>query len=139
MTEHFVEWRDTFSIGVKELDEQHRQLLALVNSLHAALSDRLIDRLEVYDDALKDATDYIEYHFSWEERFMRDIGYPELQAQATMHAYYKSRVAEAQADEGQDRLAPTRFLHFLRDWLLEHIAVEDRKIGAFVARRRPAA
>jgi hemerythrin len=139
MAEDFVQWKDTYATGIKELDAQHRQLLQLINSLQVALGDALVDRSAVYEDALQDAADYVEYHFSWEERFMCDIGYPGLRQQARMHAYYREQVARAQAEEDQDRLAPARFLRFLRDWLLAHIAVEDRKIGDFVSHRSRAA
>ncbi len=36
----FVEWSDELSVGVEEIDEQHKVLVGLVNEMHEAILSR---------------------------------------------------------------------------------------------------
>jgi hemerythrin len=55
-----LEWRPSYSVGVKELDEQHKNLLVLINELANENPDHSPKRCFV---ALNDLVKYAQKHF----------------------------------------------------------------------------
>lgn len=67
-------WSDDYSVNIKAIDEQHRQLVNMVNDLHhSMLAGRSIDTLH---DILKRLIEYTSVHFSTEEKLMEKYNYP---------------------------------------------------------------
>ncbi len=73
----FIEWNDTtYSVGVRQFDDEHKELVRLINELHAAMkSGRGRD---VMGPTLNSLTRYVKLHFSREETIMGQHGYPGL-------------------------------------------------------------
>ncbi len=146
MADEFAEWRTTYEVGIPEIDEQHRRLVDMINRLYGSLVDQHLDRFdraESFDEAVHEVVSYIKQHFADEQAIMKRIDYPGLHAQKEFHVSFVERVvAEAKQFDSGDNLAPNPFVRFLRDWLLQHIAIEDRKIGFYMqeieARRKSA-
>ena len=61
------------TIGVDEIDEQHRELLARINNLATKVA---IGDGSGIDETLVFLTDYVHFHFGNEERIMRELAYP---------------------------------------------------------------
>ena len=79
--------------------------------------------------------DYVIIHFSDEERFQEEIGYPELQRHKEIHAQFRAgirRYADRVAKEGFTEELIQEFGGRLMAWLIMHVAAEDQKIGAFL-------
>ena len=70
-----IEWNDEYLLGIQEIDNQHKKLVAIANELY----DITTGNSEVYklemSKVLKKLTDYTVYHFSSEEEFMKKKGY----------------------------------------------------------------
>jgi len=125
----FFIWKDIFSIGIDEIDQQHRLLLEYLNDCHmqvivgksSKIDPFLIDGLKAYADT----------HFQFEESLMLNKGYPKLDHQKQQHKYFESKIAEFElAYAGGNRKIAKSVLVFLRDWFLDHILVQD---GGFVS------
>ncbi len=71
-----LEWTPDLSVGVEEIDEQHRELFRRAERLIATL--RCGDRGEVLP-LLAYLDEYVAHHFSAEERLMREVRYPALE------------------------------------------------------------
>ena len=67
-------WDDSFCVGIEGVDEQHRNLVEMINRLDAAVSAGR-DEMEI-NEILKGALDYTQYHFATEERLMEEAGRP---------------------------------------------------------------
>lgn len=124
-------WTDKLSIGVAEIDNQHRRLVALINELHDAIAvgrDR-----ETLAKVLDELMDYTFYHFDTEERLMRDHRYMERGLHENQHRELTKTAAELQAavKTGNANLTWTT-LHFLKDWLNHHILGADLNLGRFL-------
>ena len=52
----FVEWSDALSVGIEEIDEQHKMLVDLVNKMHEAIHQR--HGSDVVKSILSDLAEY---------------------------------------------------------------------------------
>lgn len=126
----FIEWVPALSVGVEEIDEQHRRLFALVNELSEAEGDEETGR------ALAALTSYAAEHFALEERLFAERRYPGAEEHVREHAAFAAKLRGFAADyaaggEGLER----RLLDYLKAWLTGHISFADRKYRPYLARR----
>lgn len=121
-----VQWNDTMSVGVEEIDEQHKSLLNMLNDLYDAAEAGDFSVVNGIIDKMKS---YARMHFTTEERLMKRSRYPELFDHMAEHAFFVSNVKDFnQADPDDPSRLPT-VLSFLRQWLLDHILVVDARMG----------
>jgi diguanylate cyclase (GGDEF)-like protein/hemerythrin-like metal-binding protein/PAS domain S-box-containing protein len=128
----FLEWNDAHTVGVPLMDEQHKQLAALINRLGEDLkagheSDRLNESLAVLVDAAR-------AHFADEERLMFEAG---LGAAAERHRQEHRRLLEelqgqAVKFDGRSMALTMRYLNF---WLLHHIETMDKPHAKLILER----
>jgi len=129
----FVEWEDRFSVGIKEINDQHKKLIALTNTLFEACRQGSESAGEAFAPALKEAVDYVKTHFAFEEGLMNRFAYPQISEHKKEHESFVMKIIEeAQAFKEGRRFVPNHFARFLRDWLLEHIAIQDQKLGRYL-------
>jgi len=123
-------WSDKYSVGVHMFDNQHKRLVELINDLHDAM--RAAKGREVLGDILKGLLDYTRMHFADEERQMTTFSYPDYAAHRVEHEKLVARVVELKAkhDSG-DNTITIEVMNFLKDWLINHILVTDKKYGQF--------
>jgi len=69
-------WSDDLSVKVTLIDDQHKKLIALINSLHDAM--RAGEGKQVLEKTLKELADYTVYHFQTEEKYMQAVPLPDL-------------------------------------------------------------
>jgi hemerythrin-like metal-binding protein len=121
----FLEWRLTYSVGVEELDQQHRQLILLINQLHKTVSDG--DRLSTVMAAIDALVESARYHFGEEERMMERAGYAGLEPHRQKHQEMLAKLTEfrTNVDLGVTRIS-IPVMSFLSDWLSVHIMKVDR-------------
>ncbi|MCP4678384.1 MAG: hemerythrin family protein [Deltaproteobacteria bacterium] len=121
----FVKWRKEFSVGVDALDDQHREILALINHLHEAIKS------DTTDKAIGEITErlvaYTQTHFTDEEEHMSKIGYRGLEAHRKEHEDIKSRVGELQKKMNNGEITVMEVSVFLKQWFSNHILEVDRK------------
>ena len=127
-----VVWSKILSVGVDEIDDDHKRLIAIFNELnHAVASGKSGEyRAAILNELLKCTA----WHFSHEERLMLKHDYPDRTQHKTAH----EELVEA-ARILQDRLATAETpvaeeeIVYLERWLMEHIFTADMKLGGFLA------
>jgi len=77
-----IQWSEKFSVGVRVLDQQHQQLIKLLNLL-IATQGTINTRSETISDTLIAMTRYAQAHFQAEEKLMEDYGFPGLESKNT--------------------------------------------------------
>lgn len=137
-------WQDRFSVGVKGIDRQHRELLARLNALFDAVSSHASgEDLESLVDFLKG---FVHTHFACEERLMRRHAYPGYARHLAEHQGFIDDLAAI--DRLYDRAhrteaAAERTAATLATWLVDHFQRSDRELAEFLragsSRLRPAA
>ncbi len=127
----FVDWNETYSVGVSELDDDHRSLIAHINSLHELLS-RSGDDSE-RRELLAEIETYAVRHFEREESLLAGIDYPQLGDQEADHKRFLAQLQEIRQrfDGGDSAAVSYGFLDFLRTWLVSHILDHDMAYRPF--------
>jgi hemerythrin len=124
-------WSDKFSVQVRQFDEEHKQLMNLINQLHDAMKTG--QGKEVIGDVLKGLITYTQNHFAAEERLMKAHGYPAYGNHKKEHNNLTMKVLDFQKGftEGSALLSQT-VMTFLKEWLTNHIQGVDKEYGPFL-------
>ncbi|TAN57372.1 MAG: hypothetical protein EPN26_02585 [Rhodospirillales bacterium] len=89
-----IEWRPGFSVGIENIDNQHKSLIRALNDVAASLEKGDADEcVLVYDEFLRLSAE----HFASEERILFSSGYPHAQEHADHHLRLLKMAEEAQA------------------------------------------
>ena len=124
-------WRDEYSVGVTEIDQQHRKLVNLINQLQTAVDYSTGEEFE--REALDELVDYTKTHFSYEEDLMEQHGYPDFEPHRAQHQKMIKQVDEVLAEYAVDKEAAMNdALDFLREWLIKHINGTDKEYSSFL-------
>jgi hemerythrin len=128
----FMDWSDTFSVGVELFDTQHKRLIALVNELHDGM--RAKKGKEAVDKVLDGLVEYTKTHFAAEEAAFKANRYPEAEAHAKEHADLIAKVSELHEKHHKGSLfVSVEVLDFLAAWLKNHIMSTDKRYGPYLA------
>ncbi len=121
----FFPWSPDYCVGIRLIDNDHKDLVDTVNELHDAIENWQAD--EAVGRSLTMLANYVRDHFAREEQLMADYGYPELAAHQDLHAALRRRVHAIRLVHASEplRIDPARLLDFLRDWLVNHILKSD--------------
>ena len=128
-----VPWDDRFSVGVPELDAEHRRLVDTLNRLHeATVSGRGPGTLE---PLLAILVQQAGTHFMSEERYLRETQFAEYDEHKAKHAELMGQVYELKRRLETDHTTFTpETVQFLKDWVLRHILIADLKYAVKPAR-----
>jgi hemerythrin len=126
-----IDWSDEHNVNVREIDDQHRQLVALVNHLHEAM--KLRGGRDTIGRRLRDLILHTRIHFSTEERLMSENSYPDYLRHKAEHDELLRRVVDLdrQVREG-DLLMSFAVALDLRAWAIGHITFSDKPLGVFL-------
>lgn len=126
---HFVEWSDAFSVGVEEIDDQHKQLVHMINELHEGIDGGW--GAEAKEKVFVELAEYARVHFATEESLMSISNYPGSKGHKGQHHGLNEIVKEhiSQYAQGSANISNYDLLLFLKKWLINHIMEEDKKLG----------
>ncbi len=120
------DWSDVYSIGIAEIDEQHKGFFAASHGLYEAIMDR--SGKDAVGQAIVFMRDYADSHFRTEEAFMRKHEYDGLAEHLRLHAAFMDTLAGLEDDLrnfGPNERLANRALDITQDWLINHISDED--------------
>jgi len=120
-----LEWNDSYSAGLGELDDDHRRLFDVINKMDAAVQDGRGQ--EIMGEVLRDIAHHTNDHFPHEEKLMAQHNYPLIREHQEMHRIASEKIQEMQAefDRGDPDLTPNKLSHFLSFWFGTHFLTED--------------
>ena len=125
-------------LGIPVIDKQHANLIRITNNLHfACYKSTETDNFRIIQ-AVNEAIDYIQYHFTTEEKLMNLADFPGYPGHKIEHENFimdfMGRFKQLQDDE-QD-YTPEEFAVFLSKWILYHIGVSDTAFASFFLNMR---
>ncbi|MEF2144644.1 MAG: bacteriohemerythrin [Desulfovibrionaceae bacterium] len=131
-----IQWSEDMAIGVRAIDEQHKQFVMLIDRAYqASLEGSSPERVRLM---IQDMKEYALGHFEVEEGSMIDSSYPGLEEHRAGHQEFLRRTAELESSRATPESMLDVFL-FLADWLRTHILREDLKFGDYLRELDPAA
>jgi len=131
-------WHDEYLTGIHKIDVQHKALFHTANKLYGLLLNH--GKLDRIDKLFSDLVRQTKVHFRTEEEMMQNHHYPDYKNQKQLHDLLIQQVEDIQ--NSQQTLGSLHFeqpwierleiTDFLSGWLINHIANEDKKLGAFL-------
>jgi hemerythrin len=127
-------WNTRYETGIQVIDDQHRELFALVDQLRRSVQTGM-SPLET-EGLLASLVRCAERHFATEESYMKRFSYPDLTQHVAEHASMLTTLHEllAKFQESPHALAlmvPT----FMDGWLRHHISDGDFGYVTFLKAR----
>ena len=122
----YFEWKDDYETGDSTVDEQHKYLFKLANSL---MVTRVLDCKPI----IMELYEYTRVHFKDEEAIMAEFKYPALDDHKKLHINLISNLNSLsenfdQSEDFRDDLAAV-----FGNWIINHILNEDLRFANFVA------
>lgn len=132
-----ITWSESLAIGVEEIDEQHRQLIARFDRLlRACETGKGVEELKPLIGFLDD---YVIKHFGDEEHLQRLHSYPGYSAHKLEHNSFVDRLHTLKEEVELDGVALHHVVetnHLLLKWLIHHISTVDVQLGRFLNNSR---
>ncbi|MBT5265720.1 MAG: hemerythrin family protein [Rhodospirillaceae bacterium] len=123
-----VTWTEELSVGIDELDDDHKRLIEIINRLETVSGDA--EDPEGLRQCIYSLMRYAEYHFAREEKVMAACAYAGLSGHEDEHLAFTLKIREVarrfEVDPEAARVhIAGQLIAFLNSWLIEHIMVND--------------
>jgi len=128
-----IEFTSDLEVNVPRIDEQHKSLIALINDL-MVWSNAAANKDEI-DKAIAHLGAYVVEHFRDEEELQRDSGYPKYDFHKREHEKFLAAFQELKTkydEQGASFNFTMELNKSIIDWIMRHIKVMDKELGAFV-------
>lgn len=137
-----IKWTPRMSVGVPELDDDHKGLLALINELEGHTSGET--DAETLRRSLNWLLRYAQTHFAREQAVMTTCQFPMLPSHIDEHRDFLERMRETITEFDDDPAGTTEqiresLISYLKEWWRHHILSEDMKYKAFAEKNLRAA
>jgi hemerythrin len=128
-----VVWDDSLLVNFEIIDNQHKGLIDIINDLIRGCDKGKVIKDIIFIKTLRKAVEYAQIHFSTEEKYLQQVNYPDFEAQKKEHNAFVSEVVKQLKSFEENQNDPAALVEFLKDWLLNHIAVMDKKYTPYLA------
>jgi hemerythrin len=123
-----VEWDDSMSIGLYLIDEQHRELVVLINNVADAI-ERNASQTEI-SRFIRRFYNYTITHFQTEESLMDHATYPEYFTQVKEHLDCSMKAIEFHRRFVHDHDFDLKeFLDYIVSWFVKHTTGIDQTLA----------
>ena len=130
-----LEWTQALSVGVEEIDAQHRELFGRAARLLEGIHEGQPEELGQLVDYLYE---YAVEHFGAEEEHMRRTKYPGYARHKAEHDRFISDVlhlAREHERKGAGAFLALKVSAWLGEWLRSHVSVADAELGKYLVKR----
>jgi len=126
-----INWGENFSVNVVPMDDQHKNLVSIMDRLDAAIREQRSALM--IEPVINELFSSAALHTTAEEELLKISHYPELTAHKKMHSFFIREIFLLKHEFSSGREMNARnVLRFIRDWFLHHISNADRKYGEFL-------
>lgn len=124
-----IQWKESYRLGIEEIDNQHKKLFEIANRAYELLkNEMLVDKYDHIVSIIEELRDYAKYHFQYEEDYMEKINYRKRLSHKVIHNDFVEKMNEInldQVDENQDQYL-MNILDFVVQWIEQHILGTDK-------------
>lgn len=123
-------WDKTYSVNVVEIDQQHQQLLTMINELSNAVETNT-DK-DFLGKTVSELVTYAYTHFKTEEKYFEQFGYPDEEEHIKEHTIFVNKVSDFIDEWAEDKsFLSVEILEFINEWLKKHIKGTDKQYAQF--------
>lgn len=121
-----ITWKEEYSVGVFEIDNQHKTMVILINKLFDAMKQGRANT--ILGSTISELFFYAQTHFRTEEKYFDKFNYKEKEEHKKVHQSFIAEMEKFKTgfDSGKITLSLEVF-NFLKNWLDQHILGEDKK------------
>lgn len=129
------EWTPDLSVGVGEIDSQHREFIKRADKFITAVEQG--HGADVLAETVDFVLEYVEKHFMTEEMFMIQFAYPEIAAHKKLHNTFREYMAQVKERVRTDHtgISQQEVKEKIADWFINHIKNVDTRLGAFLKKK----
>ncbi len=126
-----INWDDSLSTDIPNIDQQHKKLVELINKVSNAMKNSKGN--EVLLEVVTELISYTKNHFRYEEQFMESIKYPKLQEHKQVHKMVTEQVSELyeKIKEGKF-VSSVQVSNLLKEWISNHILKVDMHYAKYL-------
>jgi hemerythrin len=124
-----MQWKDEYSVGIAEIDDQHKGIIDLFSVINAAIEAR-----ESWSDVffkLEQLRDHARFHFAVEESLMHMHGYSKYAEHVELHKHFLAKLDQLQMTT-LSRQVTMNAINYLSNWYPEHIKTQDRDFVRYI-------
>jgi hemerythrin len=126
-----IEWKESFSVGVKSLDSQHQEVVSHLNTIFTFFEDPT--KRSKMPELLTNLENYAVNHFSTEEKLFEKYKYHATEDHKKEHQLYVEKMRQfRQRLDNLDESVFVGILEFLSDWWMGHIQGCDQDYKRFL-------
>lgn len=126
-----ITWKNEYILGHAEIDYQHQRLFEIAAQIYALLrNDVMLDKYDRIAELVTELTEYTEYHFKFEENYMKGSGYKNLLSHKVEHDDFVAKICGVDLcsiDQDHDTFL-FELLDFVLGWIRNHILDSDKLI-----------
>jgi hemerythrin len=126
-----LQWNEGMSVGIPEIDADHKRFIFLVDELNRSIVDRM--EPEEIKIRLQVIMDDAERHFAHEEKLFKEWKYPDAEEHAEKHAN-ALRALQALHDRFVNYGLSAEWIDVgleVKNILINHLLTEDMKYAEF--------
>jgi hemerythrin-like metal-binding protein len=122
-----IHWKAAYETGVDSLDQDHRTLAELINSLGETLTDT---RLAEAPDLMTRLVRLFEQHSAREEAVMRKSGFADADSHAASHRHDEAEIAALAERVRRSCSGPVveAAVAYLGRWFFDHVVGQDLRL-----------
>lgn len=126
----FINWNDSYSVNVEEIDNQHKELVGMINDFYEKINKE--DGRVLVENLIVRMREYVIMHFEFEKRMMRKYDFPELTDHHAEHNLFIEKVKSLEYKILNNTFVLSfEITNFLREWLNKHILESDMQYAHY--------
>lgn len=120
-----IGWTGAYRVGIPEIDEQHMRFFEIANTIRDPMP---ASDAEMPHRVLTELEEYVAFHFRTEEDYFDRSGYPDAKEHILEHRSFIEIISGFRSEYRRTgTFNPATVRVFMKDWMIRHILISDRK------------
>jgi len=127
-------WSNAYSVGVQSIDEQHKNIIRIINKLSIASNSP--SHAESVPEVLAEMLRYAKEHLAYEELLLKKHDYPDFENHKSKHIEYVESIIKFSTEAiTEQQPNPKKLLTYLHSWWTHHILHEDMQYSEYLQKK----
>lgn len=124
-------WNEKFSVGIDEIDRQHKQLMNLINNIDEEISKG--GSYAQFAPIVEELVSYTRQHFAYEEKLLKANQCPDFEQHQQSHLLLYKEILDWQKKvQNCNQTQLKELMTMLKLWFPSHILIADKKDAEFL-------